>query len=142
MSLQALLFGAAFLAAVASPAPPAQSPAPATFAIASDPQTTLTVSNGAYFVVALASNITTGYGWNFVTAGPARTTVFLGKSYLEYKPPQQVADQPPMVGVGGTDLLLFKATHAGSATLSFAYSRPWEKNVKPVRTALFHIVVK
>jgi len=47
-----------------------------------------------------------------------------------------------MVGVGGTEIWRFRAVKAGRQTLWLHYSRPWEKDVAPVKTVSFNVLVQ
>ena len=94
----------------------------------------VSVKVGQVLVVELPSNVTTGYEWNYRTSG--EVVVQLGqREYME--------DSHPfgMVGVGGTEIWRFRAAKAGRETLRLDYSRPWEKDVAPVRTVSFNVVV-
>ncbi|MBP7052695.1 MAG: protease inhibitor I42 family protein [Phycisphaerae bacterium] len=72
---------------------------------------------GEEFTVALASNPSTGYNWSLAASLPS-WLVQVDKTY--------VADNPGMIGGGGTEYWTFRATGAGSTTLTFQYERPWE----------------
>ena len=94
----------------------------------------VTVTVGQVLLVELPSNVTTGFDWNNRTSG--EVVEQLGqREYME--------DSHPfgMVGVGGTEIWRFKAAKAGRETLRLDYSRPWEKDVAPVRTVNFSVVV-
>jgi inhibitor of cysteine peptidase len=145
--LAALLVpGAPSIAQAAATPPPSATPAPAAtppaFVVVSDPSVPATVGEGAYFVVALAANVTTGYSWSFAGATPPTAVVSVGASYLGPSLGSPSPGTPPVVGAGGTALMLFHAVQSGSVTLNFAYARPWEKGVAPASTATFIVVVK
>jgi predicted secreted protein len=104
----------------------------ATFdAVVSEAATSATAHAGSSFVVALASNPSTGYGWR-MTSAPI-DAVWAGRRYVENAahatPPPAPAGQPrPMyVGGGGTDLWLFTATAPGTAKLTFGLYPPGRK---------------
>jgi predicted secreted protein len=135
---RATLAGVLLFAAGHAPAAAANAPAVVT---ASDPSITATLAKGAYLIVALPANVTTGYDWEVRGATPPGVVLSLGKSYLR----QTAASPAPggaLAGAGGTTLLLFAAQAPGTATLTFAYRRAWEKDAAPARTAVFHVVVK
>jgi len=90
----------------------------------------ITVKNGATFVVALAANPSTGYSWS-AAANPNAT----------YRSSEQVQgrSQP---GASGTQRLTFAATAPGSSTLVLNYARPFEPGVPPVQTQSFPLTVK
>jgi len=144
--LSGAVLAALLVAGAANERRAAATPAPATppprFVTLTDPSVPATLGQGAYFVVALAANVTTGYAWSFTGATPPTAVVYVGASYLAPNLGSPSPGAPPLVGVGGTALLLFHATQAGSATLNFAYARPWEKGVAPASTAAFTVVVQ
>lgn len=98
-------------------------------------ETVLTV--GQTLHIALPSNATTGYQWS--VAGVE------GSPLTPIEPTGQEATDPHpagMVGVGGQTHWRFTAERAGSATLTFAYARAWERNTPPAETATYRIVVR
>jgi sulfatase modifying factor 1 len=78
------------------------------------------VAVGDEFTVELDSNPSTGYSWGLASSLPS-WLVQVGKTY--------VADTPGLPGGGGTEYWMFRATAAGSATVTFEYKRPWESMV-------------
>jgi inhibitor of cysteine peptidase len=79
------------------------------------------------FVVQLPANPTTGFSWS-VTVAPSDLLV-------QEKPPQYLPSDHArkLVGSGGFQKWHFRFVKSGHAKLSFAYGRPWEKDVPPVR---------
>ncbi len=135
---------AALMAALASPGPavaaPAGSPAPPpSFVTATDQTVPIAVMRGGYFMIAIASNPTTGFGWSVARIAPASSATLVGQSYLSNASIRP--GTPPMVGVGGVALLLFRAAAPGKATVKLVYSRAWEKTA-PVKTATFTLNVR
>ena len=55
---------------------------------------------------------------------------------------EYTANQPEMPGSGGTERFTFMAIGAGSTTLRFEYSRPWESGVSPAQVAEYRVVVQ
>jgi len=98
-----------------------------------DPATSISVVNGHDFLVALASNPTTGYSW---TANVSNANVENEGSAYQAHP---VAAH--MVGAGGQQIFAFEASAKGAATITFSYARPWEKGTPPVKTVVFHVTV-
>jgi len=76
--------------------------------------THITVKNGKAFVIKLAENPTTGYGWQFAITAP---DVIVLKNN-EYVPDDRVGK---LVGSGGTRILTFEAVGKGSAEIKFVY---------------------
>ncbi len=90
---------------------------------------------GQSFVVQLASNPTTGYHWIYRQEGTA---------FLEPvgEPRYQPSPAPAWtVGGGGMEYFVFKATNAGQQTLKLEYLRPFERDVPPVQTVSYNLVV-
>jgi inhibitor of cysteine peptidase len=85
---------------------------------------------GQEFTISLPSNPTTGYSW--ALAGSLPDGLLLVGS--QYKPSQP---DPNVVGSGGVEEWTFKATKAGTATLTFEYRRPWEKELPPAQRKVF-----
>jgi inhibitor of cysteine peptidase len=93
---------------------------------------TISVGVGQHFAVQLPANPTTGFSWQ-LTADPGGQVQVLGHTY--------VAATPQQIGSGGNELFTFQAVSAGTTTLAFGYSRPWETGVAPAQTATFPVKV-
>ena len=81
------------------------------------------------FIIALPSNPTTGYSWSAKSNNAA--IVVEGSAY-----------QPSgskLMGAGGQQLFILESTAAGTATVTFAYGRPWQKGMKPSKTMTFTV---
>jgi inhibitor of cysteine peptidase len=81
-----------------------------------DESQVIKVEVGDEFTIALASNPTTGYDWEY--GSTCSWMQLLDKSYQP--------DNTGLVGSGGTDLFRFKAEETGTVQLSFTYKRSWE----------------
>jgi predicted secreted protein len=92
----------------------------------------INVGRGKQFVIELESNPSTGYSWQ-LAASPGEQVTLVDHDY------SPVGEQKP--GSGGVQKFTFEGAAVGSATLSFGYSRPWEKDVAPTRTAEFPVTV-
>ena len=79
---------------------------------------------GEEFEVALPEIRTAGYRW---------VTTEKGGSTLELLS-QTTVPNTRTVGGSGHHIWRFRATSPGETTLTFEYSRPWEKSEKPART--------
>lgn len=119
-----------------SPVPPTVADSAKESAAASTPVTvtkaddgkTVKAAVGQELELRLAGNPTTGFSWALLQCeGDAVAAVGQG-DYVQ-KPAQ-----PGMVGVGGEFVFKFRAVKAGKARLTFAYRRPWEKDVPPADT--------
>jgi predicted secreted protein len=81
-----------------------------------DSQENVTVAVGEQFTVALASNPSTGYSWSLAGSLP---------NWLQQVDKTYIADNPGVIGGGGTEYWTFRATGPGSTTLTFQYMQPW-----------------
>jgi len=90
---------------------------------------------GQLLAIELDSNASTGYAWE---------TIEDGSPVLEPAPvPASTAPPaPPMPGAGGTSRWRYRAAQAGTTTLRLVYRRSWEKEVVPVHTATYRVVVE
>jgi inhibitor of cysteine peptidase len=93
----------------------------------------LELREGQEIVVSLESNPTTGYIWEISNIGDG-IIAQVGETTYESK--------SDLVGAGGIQVFRLKANESGVTDLNFVYHRPWEKNVKPVRTFSLKITVK
>ena len=96
-----------------------------------------TVQSGQSLSVTLPSNGSTGYAWQLAEYDAA--VLKQGVPFGE-----QVSDPHPagMVGVGGQTHWRFEAAAAGTTTLVFTYSQPWNKTAPPAETARYTITVR
>ncbi len=97
------------------------------------PSETIDVVVDEEFVISLASNPSTGYSWGLANPLPAWLE-FVGQTY------ESSQSDPPVIGGGGVEKWTFKATDAGTATVTFEYRRPWEKDKPPAQRKTFVIV--
>jgi inhibitor of cysteine peptidase len=100
----------------------------------SDPSKPIHIASGRQFVIALESNRTTGYGWQF--ASP------VDKDYLEVIEIRHGAKQTKLAGAGSKDFWTFKAMRPGQTVVAFEYVRAWEKEFPPVKTAIFEVNIE
>jgi predicted secreted protein len=92
------------------------------------------LQRGQLLAIELDSNASTGYAWEIVEDG---------SPVLEPAPvPASAAPAvTPMPGAGGTSRWRFRAAQSGTTNLRLLYRRSWEKDVEPVRTASYRVVV-
>lgn len=90
------------------------------------PEESVSLKRGETVTVSLPSNPTTGYSWGLCSKNTRNTIV--GITELEYK-----ANQPQLVGSGGTQTWQVTGKKRGSAHIKFEYRRPWEKGVVPAQ---------
>jgi inhibitor of cysteine peptidase len=94
------------------------------------PGQSIAVDKGDQFVIALASNPTTGYAWK----AAANDNVDQVKSKF-------VQGDTKLMGAGGTQLITFEATKRGSTTLQVDYARSFEQGTDPADTEAFPVRV-
>ncbi len=86
------------------------------------------VQAGQTFMVALDSNPTTGFIWNFRNAGDEGIISLLGSAYAN----DASNNQTVVTGQGGKQYWYFKALQPGITQLEMIYARPWE-SVQPAQ---------
>jgi inhibitor of cysteine peptidase len=81
------------------------------------------------FVIALDSNITTGYSWQ----------VSYDQNMLELveKTYEQNPNPRGLLGVGGVEYFRFKALNIGETEITFIYRRSWEEPTSQDKTKVF-----
>jgi inhibitor of cysteine peptidase len=94
----------------------------------------ISVKVGEVLMVELPSNPTTGYSWANRSAAESVVEQVGTTEYMRNSP-------DGLVGVGGMEIWRFRATKPGRQNLLLGYVRPWEKNVAPVKTVSFILVV-
>ena len=92
------------------------------------------VEVGQEFVIALESSPTTGYRWQFIDPLDAE---ILESVRSEYKGPED-----GRIGAGGEEVLTFRAISHGETRISLGYERHWERDVPPLKTRTFDVVVR
>lgn len=93
----------------------------------------LEVTAGQEFSITLASNATTGYHWELASPLDEAMVQLVAS---EYKNPET-----RLVGVGGQEIWTFRAIGQGHTLINLKYVRPWEKDVAPVKTASYTVIV-
>ncbi len=100
----------------------------------SDPAKVIEAGAGRAFVIVLESNPTTGYSWHLAGS--------LDKTILKVVEIKHSTQKTKKIGAGGKDLWTLQGLQPGEAEAAFEYSRSWEKNVPPVKRAVFTIRIK
>ncbi len=98
-----------------------------------EPKETIETEAGAEFTIALDSNPTTGYSWDFAEEIDPEILTLVDSRF-----------QPPetrLKGAGGTQFWTFQALKPGRTEIALKYFRSWEKDVPPVREAVFTVIV-
>jgi inhibitor of cysteine peptidase len=97
---------------------------------------TVTLALRQELVVVLSGDQATGFRWD-LTRAAAPTLTQVGEATH-----QQRATDARLAGAGGVTTFRFRAAAAGNASIAFAYRRPWEVNMPPVKTVRFDIKVE
>jgi len=94
----------------------------------------LRVDRGDLLVFRLPANPSTGYGWSYSASKPG----FLRQEgeVLREK------GSNGLVGAPITEVGRFKAVRRGSLAINFAYARPWEKGVAPVKKLSWPLTIR
>ena len=100
----------------------------------SDPDTPIEVDVGQKFVVALESNASTGYQWQFAD----RLT---GKGVLKVVKRQYHPPASNHIGAPGKELWTFKAVGEGETIILMGYVHSWDMYTPPAAIAAFTITV-
>ncbi len=93
------------------------------------------VGESKTLMVKLGSNPSTGYAW--VDAAISNMAIIAQKSH-DYVEPEDTE----LVGAPGTDVYVFNAKLAGSATITFSYGRSWEEGSPATYTLTVNVTVK
>ena len=98
-----------------------------------DPTIPIRARVGTLFVIALRANHTTGFEWSLVTP-PNASTAYVGITFE--------GSTGALMGSGGQELWIFKASHVGSTNLTFRYTRPFDpKTQANARQTTFNVQV-
>ena len=99
-----------------------------------NPNVPIEVQAGGEFSIVLPSNPTTGYKWELLEP--------VDDDVLELQDTEYTSKcKDGLVGCGGVEVWNFFAASEGETTISLKYARPWEKNVKPIQTRVFKVIV-
>jgi predicted secreted protein len=107
---------------------------PKTVPVYSEPKVPIKQQAGDRFILALASNPSTGYSWKFAVPVGGKVLKLVQS---DFKAPEQ---QIP--GRGGEERWTFQAVGKGHTAIKLNYLRPWEKNTPPAKTAVFDVTVE
>jgi len=95
----------------------------------------VTVAKGETFSIELASNPSTGYGWDVqLKSGKAS---LVKEDYVSSAPAGSM-----IVGGDGKEIFVFKANETGTVEIEAQYKRSWEKSVPAAKVKNFSVTVK
>lgn len=97
------------------------------------PGTTIETVIGSEFIIALDSNPTTGYSWDFAEEFDPEILTLLD---ARFQPPET-----QLKGAGGTQYWTFRTMKEGKTGISLKYFRSWEKGVPAAREVVFTVIV-
>jgi inhibitor of cysteine peptidase len=96
----------------------------------------VTLARNQDLYVTLDGNQSTGFRWSLSRpAGPVLTQM----AEATYAPR---GAEGRLAGSGGVTTFHFRGADVGQTSLVFAYRRPWEVNIPPVKTVRFDIKVE
>ncbi|MDY0039216.1 MAG: protease inhibitor I42 family protein [Desulforhabdus sp.] len=95
--------------------------------------TSIQASPGEEFAITLQSNPTTGYRWELAAPLEEEVVKLVGNVYQ--------SPETKLIGAGGQEVWTFKAVGQGEIIIQMKYVRPWEKDIPPVQTKQFKVVV-
>lgn len=107
--------------------------APEAIDVKVDGDKTVGLRMGQLLRLKLDSNPTTGYSWDIASSPDAGVVRQFEK--------MRYVREGELIGSGGYQLYRFKPLKKGTATISFEYKRPWEKDAEPVKKYTVRIVV-
>ena len=97
-----------------------------------DPGNRFEVDPGDQFVVALESNVTTGFGWELEVEPPEGVVRLVDDVYVE--------PNSDLVGAAGRQELTFEAVDDGSTFIQLWYVRPFDDPPEPADRAQFEVI--
>jgi predicted secreted protein len=89
---------------------------------------------GQEFTVTLASNASTGYHWEL--------TEPLDESMVNLVTSEYQTPETRMLGATGKEIWTFRAVGQGETVVNLKYVRPWEKDIAPVKTASYLVIIR
>ena len=96
----------------------------------------VTLRPGATLIIHLASNPTTGYGWQPAPPTDAGVLRQVGNTYAPD------TSSPGLAGVGGVETWTYQTQATGRTTIRLHYVRPWETPPSPVNTYVLTVNVQ
>ena len=95
--------------------------------------TAIRVKPGERFAISLESNPTTGYKWHLPDIQEKNILALIGSKYYP--------SGARLIGAGGRERWVFRASGPGKVSLHFKYFRPWEKDPSAAKEAVFNVEV-
>ncbi|MCA1808496.1 MAG: protease inhibitor I42 family protein [Kiritimatiellia bacterium] len=96
---------------------------------------TIVAAPGETIVLRLKSNPTTGYQWRLGCAPDPALVMVVTNRYLP-------SEAEGRLGAGGHEEWILRALSAGRTSLVMEYLRPWERDVAPVETRRYQLLIR
>jgi predicted secreted protein len=97
------------------------------------PRQEVTLVPGDALVIELGSNPTTGFRWTEKPAN-SRPKVLKQAKHEHIQRRDKSPNGKPIVGTGGAENWIFRASKPGTATLDFSYGCPWQSGDQGIWT--------
>jgi predicted secreted protein len=103
--------------------------------IESVPEQAIKTSVGLDFCIAIPSNSSTGYAWEYIPRLLDSDKIKLTEKYY-------YATESNRIGAAGMELFIFSAQASGKLEILLAYRRHWEKDISPAITRKFEVIIQ
>jgi predicted secreted protein len=102
--------------------------------VETDTAQAIKTSVGLDFCIAIPSNSSTGYAWEYIPSPDSKKIKLIEKHYY--------AAESNRIGAAGMELFIFSAQASGKLEILLAYRRHWEKDISPVMTRKFEVIIQ
>lgn len=102
--------------------------------VETDPAQAIKTSVGLDFCIAIPSNSSTGYAWEYIPTLDSDKVKLIENHYY--------AAETNRIGAAGMELYIFSAQASGKLEILLAYRRHWEKDISPVMTRKFEVMIQ
>ncbi len=102
--------------------------------VETDPAQAIKTSVGLDFCIAIPSNSSTGYTWEYIPTLDSDKVKLIENHFY--------AAETNRIGVAGMALFRFSAQVSGKLEILLVYRRHWEKDISPVMTRKFEVMIQ
>jgi len=102
--------------------------------VETDTAQAIKTSVGLDFCIAIPSNSSTGYAWEYIPSPDSKKIKLIEKHYY--------AAESNRIGAAGMELFIFSAQASGKLEILLAYRRHWEKDISPAITRKFEVIIQ
>ena len=106
----------------------------AVFLMSDKGETSISLQAGQCFSLKFVTSPGTGYSW--MLAAP------LDEKMLIVKEMRSEAPENGLLGASEYEIWLCQALRAGKSEIALKYVRPWEKDLDPLRTHVFKVLIR